>query len=135
MTPRLDGSTIEDRKTCLGAGARRAYPTAKTAAAIAATPNAAHAILSRLRRRATMGAGAPAAEPAWEIHRSSSMTSCAVCHRSSGSLARQVLTTRSKAGGAMDWTEARGAVSCSRIEAIKDAWLFPVKAFLAVAIS
>ena len=39
------------------------------------------------------------------IHSSSRFTSCAVCHRSSGSFARQVATSRSRPGGASGRTD------------------------------
>ncbi len=63
------------------------------------------------------------------------MTSCAVCQRSSGSLARHVLTTRSSAGGVIGAAVEIGGGSAERIDAISDAWLFPEKAFCPVAIS
>ena len=51
----------------------------------------------------------PASPPA--IHLSSLLKSPALCQRSSGSLARQVRTTRSSAGGVMGWTVEIGAGS------------------------
>src|SRR5262245_22568899 len=69
------------------------------------------------------------------IHFSSSITSWAVCQRSSGSLARQFFTRRSNAGGESGCIEDIGCGSEDKIAAIKLAWLFPVKAFLPVAIS
>jgi hypothetical protein len=50
-------------------------------------------------------------------------------------LARHVLTTRSKAGGVMGAAAEIGGGSAERIDAIKDAWLLPAKAFCPVAIS
>ena len=64
------------------------------AAASAATAATAQASFSRFLRRATTGAGSPACEPPSAIHSSWSFASCAVWKRSSGSLARHVLTTR-----------------------------------------
>ena len=61
--------------------------------------------------------------------------SCAVWKRSSGSLARQVLTTRFKAGGDIGETSVIGAGSSRRIEPMSEAWLFPENAFFPVAIS
>ena len=61
--------------------------------------------------------------------------SCAVCQRSSGSFARHVRTTRSKAGGAVGATAEAGAGSEAMIEEMSDAWLRPANAFLPVAIS
>ena len=54
------------------------------------TAAAAQASFSRDLRRAATGAGKPITEPPSAIHSSWSLTSCAVCHRSSGSFARQV---------------------------------------------
>ena len=104
----------------------------------AARKNAAaspQATVSRLLRRAATGVGTPTSEPPSAIHWSWSLTSCAVWKRSSGSLARQVLTTRSRAGGAIGWTVEIGGGSEPIIEVISDAWLVPEKAFLPVAIS
>ena len=84
------------------ADAARGRAISRAASAIVArarTAATAQARRSRLFRRATSGAGTPACEPPSAIHFNCSITSCAVCQRSSGSLARQVLTTRSRAGG------------------------------------
>src|SRR6266508_20559 len=110
------------------AGARRTNPTARTAAAGFVRRAPAQASFSRFFRRATTGAGRPACEPPSAIHWSCSRTSCAVWNRSSGSLARQVLTTREKAGGVMGATSEIAGGSSRRIDPISDAWLFPVKA-------
>src|SRR5689334_2302268 len=95
----------------------------------------AHAIRSRLLRRETTVAGAPACEPASAIQESSLLTSCALCQRSSGSLARQVFTTRSRAGGVIGTTVEIGGGSRSRIAAIVLARLDPENAFRPEAIS
>ena len=61
--------------------------------------------------------------------------SAALCHRSSGSFARQVLTTRSSVEGDIGWTAEIGAGSLDMIAVIKDAWLDAENAFFPVAIS
>ncbi len=86
-------------------------------------------------RRATTGAGTPACEPPSAIHWSCSITSCAVDHRCSGSLARQPLTIRSSEAGIIGWIVEIGAGSECMIEPISDAWLVPVNAFCPVSIS
>ncbi len=89
---------------------------------------------SREMRRLAVAAVAGAA-PISAIHCSSRSRSRAVCHRSSGSLARQVLTTRSSAGGATGWIVEIGGGSLPIIAAINVAWFFPSNAFLLVTIS
>ena len=104
----------------------------------AARKNAAaspQATVSRLLRRAATGVGTPTSEPPSAIHWSWSLTSCAVWKRSSGSLARQVLTTRSTVAGVIGAIVEIGAGSSFMIEEMSDAWLVPEKAFLPVAIS
>ena len=118
-----------------GRGARRTYPAANAMATIVAIPKPAQARRSRLLRLATTGAGTPAADPTSAIHWSWSLASWAVWKRSSGSFARQVLTTRSSAGGIIGWSIAMGAGSSFMMAEIKDAWLEPENAFLPVAIS
>src|ERR1700693_802174 len=118
-----------------GRGARPAYPAAHVVGAGAAIANLVQARRSRFFRRAMTGAGTPAADPTSAIHWSWSFASCAVWKRSSASLARQVLTTRSSAGGVIGWSAAIGAGSSFMIAEISDAWLAPEKAFRPVAIS
>src|SRR6266498_2477162 len=90
---------------------------------------------AELRRGATATRAPMATElPSW-IHLSCTAMSCAVCQRSSGSFARQVLTTRSNAGGVVATTVDAGAGSDVMIEEIRDAWLRPENAFFPVAIS
>ena len=103
-----------------------------TAAATAATVQAS---LCDVLRLAATGAGTPACEPPSAIHCNCSLTSCAVCQRSSGSFAMQVLTTRSRAGGDMGCTAEMGCGSEARMAATMLAWLLPVKARLPEAIS
>ena len=69
------------------------------------------------------------------IHFSCSLTSCAVAKRSSGSLARQVFTTRSKAGGVSGCEVEMGGGSDERMAAITLAMVLPVNAGRPVAIS
>src|SRR4030095_13736109 len=90
---------------------------------------------SRRRRReeTTAGTTRPAADPS-AIHRSSLTTAPADCQRSSGSLARQVLTTRSNAGGVMGWIAEIGGGSAVLIEGISDARLAPGKDFFTRAL-
>src|SRR5437870_11337605 len=102
---------------------------------IAAAVTTVQAGFSRFLRPAMIGAGTPAADPTSAIHWSWSLASWAVWKRSSGSLARQVRTTRSSAGGVIGWSVAIGAGSSFMIDEIKDAWLDPEKAFRPVAIS
>ena len=66
---------------------------------------------------------------------SCSLTSCAVCQRSSGSFAKQIFTRRSSAGGAMGWIDEIGGGSRSRTAAMALAGVLPSKARLPVAIS
>ena len=79
--------------------------------------------------------------PVCDAERSSRMpwscspTSRAVCHRSSGSLARQVRTTRSSAGGLIGESDEIGAGSSFMIDEISEACDAPVNAFRPVAIS
>src|SRR5215472_13456393 len=69
------------------------------------------------------------------IHRSSRFRSAALCHRSSGSLARHVFTSRLRAGGDIGWKVEMGAGSEDMIAVMREAWLAPEKAFFPVAIS
>lgn len=80
-------------------------------------------------RRAAINAGTAGWEPPPAIQRSSSLTSFADCQRSSGSLARQFLTTRSSAGGDIGWIEEIGTGSLDMIAVMSDAWLVPENAF------
>ena len=93
------GTGIANFTSCGGSGARFVHATANPIAASAATPHAAHATSSRVLRRTATMAGRPTREPPFAIHWSSAMMSRAVCQRSSGSLARQRDTSRSRAGG------------------------------------
>src|SRR5215831_17042562 len=98
--------------------------------AIAAIANASQASLSRLLRRPITEAGAatPACDPS-AIHFSSAATSCADCHRSSGSFAREIRTARSRAGGDIGRIVEIAGGSSVMIDEITEAWLFPSKAF------
>jgi hypothetical protein len=80
-------------------------------------------------------AGRAVCEPPSATHFSSRHSSLAACHRSSGSLAMHVFTTRSSCGGVMGVREDIGGGSISKIFTIRLAWLLPSKAFLPVAIS
>src|SRR5262249_13895923 len=128
---------VRERRTGLGETSRRRPRSAAADAraariATAATP---HAIRSRRRDDpAATGAGASACDPC-AIHLSSLAMSCALCQRSSGSLARQPRTTRSSAGGVIGWIVERDGGSPVRIAAIRDAWLFPSNAFPPGALS
>ena len=90
ISPRIvfSGRTSEAWMGGSGCGVWRTQP-AKNAAAIATVAKAPHARRSRLLRRAVTGDGHARLRPALAIHCSCSFTSCAVCNRSSGSLARQ----------------------------------------------
>ena len=103
---------IVKRNDSSRAGGRRSSSSRSAAAPAAAAAAIAQARASRrLRRTETIGA-TPAADPS-EIHFSSFPTSPADCQRSSGSLARHVLTTRSSAGGDMGWTERSAGAPCA----------------------
>jgi hypothetical protein len=69
------------------------------------------------------------------IQRSSAATSCALCQRSSGSLARHIDTTRSNAGGVSGWIVEIGGGSRSRIDATRLARVFASNARRPVVIS
>ena len=114
-----------------GAGNRTSRARRATIAAAAT----AQASFSRFLRRATTGAGSPAWEPPSATHWSWSFASCAVWKRSSGSLARHVLTTRFSAGGIIGEISEIAGGSSRRIAPMSEAWLVPEKAFLPVAIS
>ena len=83
----------------------------------------------------TTGAGRPAVSPPRRSIGAAGATSCAVWNRSSGSLARQVLTTRLNDGGVIGAISEIAGGSARMIAEIKDAWLVPEKAFRPVAIS
>jgi hypothetical protein len=131
----FSGGSKDDRTTRGGSLRRRKIKAVAAAAASAATGTSAHASFSRLLRFAATGAGSPTAEPPSAIHWSWSLTSCAVWNRSSGSLARQVFTTRSSAGGVIGWIEEMASGCVWMIAAMSDAWLLPENAFLPVAVS
>ncbi len=118
-----------------GSRGRARSSTARASAVIVAAAAAAHARRTRLLCGASTGACGPMADPPSAIHFSSLPMSWALCHRSSGSLARQVLTIRSKAGGAIGETWVMGSGWLDMIAEISDAWLVPENAFLPVAIS
>ncbi len=122
-------------RVCAAARQKRRATTAEAIAPAANRTASTQASFSRDFRRATTGAGRPAAEPPSATHLNSSITSCAVCQRSSGSLARQVLTTLSNAGGVIGATVDTGGGSVPMIDEINDAWLLPENAFFPVAIS
>ena len=124
MPKRRSGSSL---------GAGRTKKTAAAASSAAAAT--AHARRSRFFLRETTTAGAPAFEPACAIQESSFLTSRALCQRSSGSLARQVATSRSRAGGDIAATDEIGSGSFDMIAVTSDAWLAPLNAFLPVDIS
>src|SRR3954470_16760456 len=75
------------------------------------------------------------AEPGSPIQRSSSARSRALCQRSSGSLAKHFLSTRSSDAGVRGWVVLIGFGSAVRIAAIKLARLFPLNAGWPVNIS
>ena len=116
----LDGS---------GAGGVRSSVAAATPTAAAATAHASHAA----RLDPTRPAGAVAAfafRPS-----STSLTSCADCQRSSGSLTRQLRTTSASAVGASARSVASGGASARRIEEATAAALDPSNARRPLAIS
>src|SRR5262245_2194991 len=129
------GGRIEERMTGIGGVERRASRAPSPATARARTPAITQDQRRRRRRAAITGAATPAWDPDSAIHRSSLPRSRALCQRSSASLARHFLTTRSRAGGDIGWTLEIGAGSLDMIAVINDAWLVAEKAFFAVAIS
>src|SRR5690242_15805059 len=118
-----------------GRGRKTAQVTSAAAIAPARAPATPHLTRSLRRRETATGAATPAWEPACAIQASSLLMSWALCQRSSGSLARQVFTTRSRAGGVIGCTMDRAGGSEDMIEEINEAWLAPEKAFFPVAIS
>src|SRR5438552_521445 len=73
--------------------------------------------LARSHRPRPLGTptASPACEPPAAIHFSSRARSLAVCHRSSGSFARQFLTAWSSAGGVIGFAALIGSGSFSKI--------------------
>ena len=128
------GDSSESRTTRASARGRKSTRPKAARAATAAAAAISQAVRSRLRRLKATGAATPAAEPP-AIHWSSLAMSCALCHLSSGSLARQTLTTRSRAGGVIGWIVEIAGGSEDMMEEIRLAWLLPENAFLPVAIS
>ncbi len=129
------GGAIEKRTSSGGLAERRTakIPAAPNRAASAAV---AQAIRSRLRRRdvTATGGATPAVEPS-AIQRSSRRMSAALCQRSSGSFARQVRTTRSRAIGDIGCSEAIDGGSDDMIAVISEACVAAENAFFPVAIS
>src|SRR5436190_18982567 len=113
-----------------GDGLRNDHAAAKAIAARAKMAATVHATFCDILRRLLTGAGIPACEPPSAIHCNCSLTSCAVCQRSSGSFARQPCTTRSSAGGDIGCTVEMGCGSDARMAATMLAWLLPVNARL-----
>src|SRR6516225_5129065 len=70
-----------------------------------------------------------------EIHLSWRPTSATLCHRSSGSFAKQVRIVKSRVGGVVGWTEHTGLGWAARMAAIVDAAVFPSNALVPVTIS
>ena len=102
------------------ARALRHSATPRTAAAKASAAATLQATKSRRRF------GSEAAVVAVSVtQESSSATSCADWNRSSGSFARQVRTTRSRAAGVIGRTALIGGGSAVRMDAIRLALLFP----------
>src|ERR1043166_9343338 len=129
------GETTEliSKGGCRLASRRKATVVAKeTIASVAAPP---HAIRSRFRPCLTSGAATLACELPSATHFSSLARSLALCHRSSGLLARHFLIEYSKAGGASGFTVLIGAGSFSRIAEATLSWLFPSNARRPVYIS
>ena len=123
-------------KRATGRGGVRSRSASHVATAPAASATSAVAAMAIAREtRARRGTGAGVSALASRIHRNCVATSCALCHRSSGSLARQVRITRSSESGASGCTVEIGGGSRSRIEAIRLARLFASKARLPVVIS
>src|SRR5262249_41434693 len=118
-----------------GPGVKRGQEARGARSAPARSPITAQAARSRFLREARTGAATPACDPACAIQASSFLMSRALCQRSSGSFARQVFTTRSRAGGVIGASDERDAGSDDMIEEISDAWLAPEKAFFPVTIS
>ncbi len=109
---------------------RSAASPAATSARAPATSQPARAPRPRGATRASTAGLEPSA-----IQRSCLPTSPALCQRSSGSFARQVLTIRSRTAGEEGSTVETGGGSVCRIAPIRDAWLAPENALLPVAIS
>ncbi len=122
----IDRSIRAPRPVAAAAGRRRrATAPASSSAAAITHGSQARRVRPRPRRRAP-----PVCEPLARSTSSSRLTSAALCQRSSGSLARQVRTTRSSAAGTPAATREIGAGSSFMIDEISDAWLAPENAFL-----
>ena len=128
------GGRIEDWNIRAGSRLCRDKRKPPIKAARAATANMPHASRARLLLPATTGDRNPDCESS-TTQRSSLAMSPADRQRSSGSFARQVLTTRSSPGGVIGCSVAIGGGSDDMIAVIKDAWLDAAKAFFPVAIS
>src|SRR6266700_2095432 len=122
------GARTLSRTGWRGVELRYIQATAKPMAASPQTAATAQATFWDNLRRALTGAGIPACDPPSAIHCNCSLTSCAVCQRSSGSFARQTLTTRSSAGGDIGVTAEIGCGSEARIAATMLACVFPANA-------
>ena len=125
MSRRCSGGT--------GAGRRPASieSPAADATAASATPHSSRSRrrLDALRSATATGVGECA------IQASSRITSPAFCHRSSGFLARHLVTRWSSSGGASGWSWLIAGGSRSRMAAITLAALLPSNARLPVVIS
>jgi hypothetical protein len=93
------------------------------------------AIAQGARRRGRLSGRARAVSALSEIAVNCNAMSRVDCHRFSGSLARQVLTSQSRAAGLIACEAETGGGSVARIADINDAWLAPENAFFPVTIS
>src|SRR5712692_6895736 len=130
------GRVMVKRVTGL-AGAGFRIQAARPTITHATKPAVAHTDRFRQFVRAGLGGAAETAacDPVSAIHFNSRQRSLVACHRSSGSFAKHLLTTRSSAGGVIGWREDMGGGSSFRIAPITLAWLLPSNALLPVAIS
>src|SRR5450759_1773523 len=113
----------------------RASERAATATAMATATLAISHGRNRTRKRRGVASAGPGVTAPSEMARSCRPTSWAACHRSAGSLAREVRIRPSSAGGLIGCREETGGGSEVRIAEMSDAWLVPENAFLPVAIS
>src|SRR5450631_1634608 len=112
-----------DHVGCVGLGDVWRY----TAASVANRTATAEIQIQRSRPRwgVAPDTGLPTCDPLSAIQFNSHTRSLALCQRSSGSLARHFLTTRSSAGGVIGCSVAIGGGSAVRMAAIRLARLFP----------
>ena len=130
---------MTNRSTVAAGAAGAGFSVHAAAAAIDAGTAAASARRQPVRPEPRAGAGVVSGDssvsPGWASQRSSRFRSRTVCQRSSGSLARQVSTSRSSRRGRPGRTSGSGAGSSFRIDPMTLACPSPSKGRVPVSIS